>query len=250
MFTVVAFSESQAHDAALNLINAVADQHIRVETTRVTVPTLNQIIGEIACAGANGQEARLVSPSLRRKNPLYITPLEVALVPGDVPKTAYHPDAPIPLDVNESLECEIRGAVNAAQQVTVGVMLCDGPQSPVSGEIVTINAEITLALVAGAWAFSQITFPDALPVGDYDVVGARLIAANGVVFRFVPVGAAHRPGGVVAQDFNDADPWEQRFGRMGAWFTFNTVQPPGVEVLAAAAVASGTYQLYLDVMPR
>lgn len=248
MFTIVAFSESQAADAALNKISAVSDQHIKVSGTQITVGKLNQLVGEIACIGATGTEARLVSPSLRRINPFYIQPLDIALVPSDVPGAMIHPDSPVPLDTNEALEAEEAGAVAVARQVTVGVLLADGPIAPVTGQIFTINAEVTIVLVAGAWAFAEISFPDSLPVGSYSVLGARIVAPSGVLFRFVPVGEAHRPGGIVAQAVGNHDPWEQRLGRMGEWFRFDMIQPPGIEILSSAAVASTTYQLYIDAV--
>ncbi len=248
MFTLVAFSESQAADAALNKVNGVPDQHVKVTGTQITVGKLNQLVGEVACIGSTGLEARLVSPSLRRINPYFIQPVDQALVPSDIPGAYIHGESPVPLETNETLEAEEAGAVLAARQVTIGVMLADGPLSPVSGELHTINAEVAVALVVGAWAFAQLTFPDSLPVGSYRVVGARVIAANGVLFRLVPVGESHRPGGTVAQSPANADPYEQRMGRMGEWFSFDTTQPPGIEILASAAVGLATYQVYLDVI--
>jgi len=248
MFTMIAYSGSVDHAAVLTKLAGVSDQHIKVAGTQVTVGKLNQIIGEAAYIGAISTEARLISPSLRRTNPFYIMPIEQGLVPADTPAISLHPDNPIPLDVNEALEAEHDGNPAAAEQTTIGVLLSDGKVSPATGEIIVVNATITLAQLAGAWSFSEITFPDTLPVADYSVVGARVIAAGGVLFRFVPVGESHRPGGIVAQGANDKDAWEMRYGRMGEWFKFNTVQPPGVEMLSSAAAGAATYQIYLDVI--
>lgn len=248
MFTTVAFSESQDEAGVMSKMSACADQHVRTAGDKITVPELNQLIAVLGCMGANGDEARLVSPSLRRVNPYYITPIELGLVTSLMPRFMYHSENPIPLDVNEDLEAENDGNPAAAEQHSVVVWLADGVQAVQTGEIFTVNAHVTVTLVAGSWEFSEITFPDSLPVADYMVVGARCVCAAGVAFRFVPVGAAHRPGGVCAIAANATDPDFQRLGRLGSWFNFNTVQPPGVEVLGSAAAGSATYEIYLDLI--
>lgn len=248
MFTTVAFAESLDPAGVMVNLAAVIDQHVKTSGDYITVPSLNQIVGAYACAGTVADEARLVSPALRRTNPYYITPVEGAIAPSVDPLMMYHPESPIVLDVNESLETQHDGDPAAAEQLATIVWLADGPITPISGEIFTVNAHITLAQVVNSWEFSEITFPDSLPVADYDVVGARLVCSGGIAFRFVPVGEANRPGGVCASAVNAKDPWSQRFGRMGVWFSFNTVQPPGVEVLGSAAAGSATYELYIDLI--
>lgn len=248
MFTTVAFSESIDPAGVFANLAAVIDQTIKTSGDYITVGELNNIIAAYACAGTVAAEARLVSPSLRRTNPYYITPVEGAIAPSADPLMMYHPSNPIPLDVNESLETEHNGNPAAAEQLATIVWLAPGALSPLTGEIFTVNAEITLAQVVDSWEFSEISFPDSLPVADYSVVGGRVVAAGAIAFRFVPVGASHRPGGVCASAVNAKDPFLQRFGRLGEWFSFNTVQPPGVEVLGSAAAGSATYQIYIDVI--
>lgn len=249
-YTTVGYSASQDEGAIMTKIAAVADQHIKTSGNVITVSAYNQIVGVYAALGSTADECRLVAPSLRRLNPLYVTPIEGAIAPSADPLMMYFPANPIGLDINESLEVENDADPAAAEQHTVVVFLADGAISPVTGPIFTINAHATVALVAGSWEFAEIVFPDSLPVGDYQVVGARFVSADAVAFRFVPVGAYNRPGGISAASVSGKDPWAQRFGRMGEWFSFNTVQPPGVEVLSSAAAASATYEIYLDVLKR
>lgn len=249
-FSTVAYSESQDEAGVMAKIAAVPDQHVKTAGDGITVPNQNQIVGSFGCMGTAGDECRIISPSLRRVNPLYITPIELILVPSPHPRMFYHPNNPIVLDVNETLEVENDANPAAAEQHTVGIWLADGPISEIGGEIHTINAHVTLATVVDSWEFSEITFPDSLPVSDYTVVGARLVCASGVLFRFVPVGEAHRPGGICAGLASGIDPKHQRMGGMGSWLDFNSVQPPAVEVLGSSAVGSATYELYIDVIKR
>ena len=248
MFTTIAYSKGKDCDGVFTSIDAVPDQHVKTATIYITVPALNNIVGSYGLIGAAGSEARLVSPSLRRLNPLYINPAEIVSIPTADPLMMYHPQNPIPLDVNEQLEGQVNATALDVVQKMIAVWLADGMISPVTGEIFTVNAHVNVALVLDTWEFSEITFPDSLPVADYQVVGARLVAANLNIFRFVPVGEAHRPGGVGASAINAKDPWSQRFGRMGVWFSFNTVQPPGIECLGGAAVAADDYELYMDLI--
>ena len=236
MHSTIAWAEANTPDGTFQKITAVSDQHVKVSGDKFYLFDYNHLIGAISCGGALSLESRLVSPSLRRVNPFYIPPPENALNPT------------IKLDVNEALEAELKATAGAARQATLAAFLAPGAVPPVNGEIFTINCEITVALVISSWEYSEITFPDSLPVANYRIVGARAVIASGVVFRFVPVGESHRPGGICAQDTADNDPDLQRFGGLGNWGTFSTIQPPGMEVLGSAAVGSATYQVYIDAI--
>jgi len=248
MFHLVGFSESQDEGGVMTRMTAIPDQSIRAIGDTITIGELNQLIGEFACLGSTGDEARLISPSLRRVNPLSITPVEQALNPQPDPASMFHPDSPIPLMTNEALEAENNADPAAAEQHTILAWLADGVQAAVSGHIYTVNCTCTLAKVAGLWVFSELTFPDSLPVGRYSVVGARAEVSNGIAFRFVPVGAAHRPGSICVGLPNGRDLHSARYGRLGRWFDFDVVQPPGIEILSSAAGASATYDIFIDLL--
>lgn len=269
-FTIVGFSESVDEGGAFTKINAVIDQTHKTSGTKLYVGKLNQLLGAVAFLGESGKEARLVSPSLRAVNPFYLAPVNKTLY-GGLLKTfvtsvdftnsvtttdtileelvaRIDPENPIALVENEALECETLADPNAAEQHTVIVYLSDNALSPVKGKFYTINANVEVALTAGKWEFAEISFPDDLPISDYQVVGARAVIPTGVAFRFVPVGSAIRPGGLCVSDEGAPDLPLQRYGNAGEWFKFNAVQPPGVEVLGSEDVAKETYELYIDVI--
>lgn len=250
MHTTIAYSKAQNCDGAFLNIPAVPDPHIKTSGNYVYIGSYNHIIGGIACLGTVALEARLKSPSLYRVNPYYIAPVQIAIVPTDPVAMRFHPQNPVPLDMNEGLEAEGKQTDITPLQITMGVFLAPGALSPVSGPIYTLNFEAKVDTVVDNWAFAEITWPDALPVGQYNIVGARLIAAGSVLFRFVLVGEAHRPGGICVQDADDPDPRFQRFGGLGVWGSFHSVQPPGIELVSSADGAEATYQGYVDVVPR
>lgn len=248
MHTTIAWAEAHTPDGNMLKLDAVSDQHIKVSGEKIYPYQYNHLIGAMAYPGALALEARLVSPALRRVNPFYITPVEIALVPTQPLAAIFHPLSPISLSDNEALECEIRATGGAAREASAVAFLAPGATPPVNGEIFTINCEITMAIVLHSWEYSEISFPDSLPIGNYRIVGARAVVANGVAFRFVPVGESHRPGGICAQDVDENDPDLQRFGGLGNWCAFNTMQAPGMEVLCSTAAGSATYQVYIDAI--
>lgn len=248
MHTTVAWSESLDEAGAMAKLAAVPDQHVKVSGDKIYVSSFNHLIGGYAACGSTGDEARLVSPSLRRVNPFYITPVELAIAPVEPAAMRFHPQSAIPLDVNEALEAENDANPAAAEQHAIIAFLAPGAVQPVTGPIWTVNCGITLAQVVNSWEYSEITFPDSLPVANYSIVGARVIASGGIAFRIVPIGESYRPGGIVAQATDDVDPFLQRFGGLGNWVKFSSLQPPGIELLGSAAAASATYEVYLDLV--
>lgn len=229
-------------------LTPVPDDTVRVEQNTFVVPKMNQIVGKAAFLGTTGVYASLQAPSTRRINPLYINPVYINLFP-DVPSdTFWSPENPVALDVNEQLECFSNANPAAAEQHAVVAALADGKLNPIQGDIRNVRAVLNVAQVLNTWSLGVISFPDALPVGDYIVCGARAEIAGGIAFRFTPIGAVHRPGGLCAQDASQEDPYGQRSGLLGEWFRFSTVQPPTCSVLGSAAVAAANYNLYLDLI--
>ena len=248
MFTTVAFSESLDPAGVFVNLAAVIDQSIRTAGDFITIGDLNQIVAAYAANGTVAAEAYLTSPSLRQVNNLYIVPVEGAITPSANPPMIYRPRSPVPLTTHENLSALTNCNPAAAEQLAIVVWLADGPIAQVDGEIYTLNAEVTMAQVVNSWEFSEITFVDDLPVGSYEVVGARLVAAGGIAFRFVAPTGNHRPGGICSATVASNNIDHQRYGGMGSWFSFETIKPPGVELLGSAAAGSATYQLYMDVI--
>lgn len=263
-FQIVAFSKNVASSDAYVKLNAVTDQTVKTRDTVLTVPTLNQLLGALALCGAGGSDARLIAPSLRKVNPQYIQPVEQLTAPSKrtralTDETIYdyrpviadlHPQSPVALTQNEGLECEVRASDGGtADQKTTIVFISDGAPQRVTGVIRRVRFTVTTSASAGVWTFSEIDLPDDLPVGQYQVVGARLIGDGLIAFRFVPVGGGARPGGICVPQANVNDLPEQRDGHLGGWFTFQSIQPPGVEVIADSSIASTTFEGYMDLIP-
>ena len=250
MYTVVGWSESQDPNGAFVPQTAIPDQHVRVEGDSVFIQEFNLLLGGFACDGTVAGFHRFVSPSLRRVNPHYLQPIEQAIAPAGIPQHAVSFRNGIPLDPNEQLQSENNATLAGAQQQTTLAFLADSRITQVEGKIFTLRFQFTLALILNTWTFSELDFIDELPVGPYDLVGASIVGISIVGFRFVPIGAHHRPGAPGVSVIELADNKDFRFGNMGVWCPFETIRPPGIEVCCSAAVGSATYEGVMDVIPR
>lgn len=250
MFTIIAFSESQDLAGAFGNVAAVPDQQIKTAGDYIYINEFNRLLGGLACIGTTGTEARLKSPTINRVNPYYITPVELDIHPGAKVHHSVSPNQAFPLEETEGLEVEIYADPAAAEQESVVVWLANQEIASVKGNIICIKFTITLAQLAGEWSFSEITLIDEIPVGNYSVVGMRVVADGAVAARLVPVGGKNRPGcPCVLSKEEDGDEVFRR-GNLGIWTEFSHNSLPGFELLGSAAVGSATYVCYLDIIKR
>lgn len=250
MHTVIAFGQT-GDVAAAQWANvaAVPDAHMKTEGDYIYIGEMNKIIGFFALPGTTGEQIRLSAPSIRRVNPYYIPFFETAVLHAGVFETpVFYPNIGLSLIPGEGLEAEIY--VTLAEVETILVFLCSVIPSPVQGNIHTIRFSCEPIRTASVWSYSEITLLDPLPVGSYDVVGARLETATGVGFRLVPIGGGPRPGGVPVKDNEDNDPLLQRYGGLGVWMSFAMAQTPGIEMLASADAVKETIYGFLDLIPK
>jgi|Deesub1362B_J571_1020462.scaffolds.fasta_scaffold03063_2 hypothetical protein len=247
MFTTIAYAQSILTSGTVQPIDAVPDTHVTVKDKFIYIPDLNQVVGYGGALSDRVSESYFRAPSLRRIVNLYIGEQNNSQVGAKVGQH-YFPEAPVGLVKNEGLELLSDGGGDGttAQYVIGYVLLSDGPITPVVAESFTIKATASISTTAGEWSNGPITFAQTLPVGRYQVIGARCESPTGVAFRFVPVGEFYRPGGVcVTGDGIDA-PEIQRRGGLGVWFEFDSVTPPTLDILTSGTDSSQV--LYLDIV--
>jgi hypothetical protein len=248
MFTLVGFTESQ-DSASLTNVAALADPHIRVSGDDVVVPSGLNYVGGVYAIGADTTRAQLVSPSIRRRYPFEIVPVEVSAEPADPVKLFPLFDNPLQLDPDESLNAQAAENNASAGRSTVLVWLCDGATSPITGaEIFTIRATNTSTLSTYAWTNGALTFNDTLPAGDYALVGARASSAGLIAFRFVFSQYAWRPGAIGMDTVGEVGAPIFRFGKLGEWGQFSHNTPPTVDFLSLSADTSQTVDLDLILL--
>jgi len=249
VYQLVAWSESQDAAGAYVGVAAVADQITSVSGDILYVPAATPfLIGVLANIGATlPVGAYLQSPSLRGMI-LYDVPVCMnGLLPTTGRECVIFPQTPIPLAGLEGLEAYINSDPAAAERGSVVAFLSDGPIAPVTGAIYTVRFTSSNTLLAGGWSSSDLTLRQTLPVGTYQLVGAKAYVTNGVAFRFVGKGVAHRPGApcVSAIQYEGLDVF--RRGGMGVWLEFHSLAPPQIEVLGTTAGAQ-TVNGWLDLI--
>lgn len=247
MFTVLSYAQSVLSSGTVQSIDAVSDQSAKVNGKFAYIPKLNQMVAYGGAFSSAVSESYFRAPSLRRIANLYVGEMNNSQIGAKVGQR-YLLSSPIALDPSEGLEFLSDGGGDGTtpQQVTAYVVLADGVIAPVNGEIFTIKATASIASVAGAWSNGSISFAQSLPVGHYQIVGARCESPSGVAFRFVPIGAANRPGGVCMPGDGIEAPRELRMGRMGVWTEFDTETPPSLDILTSGSDTAQT--LYIDLI--
>lgn len=246
MFTTIAFSEVPAVAGTIGTISGVPDQTHRVSSDDIYIGEFNQLVGECAI-GPQITDAYLISPSLRRVARKYIAPLYIEPSTYPIPITwNWHGESPLKLDTNEALNAYVEEvALSAVDNDIIGVWLSKGPIAPIHGEIWTVKVSVSGTFAELAWGNAEGTWTPDLPVGKYQVVGARCYMVGPGLFRFNFVGGYARPGGVcISEEHLSTMPW-QRNGGMGVWGEFDSTLPPSFDLLPQSV--AGETEAYLRV---
>lgn len=250
MFHLGAFYEDIDPGGALVNIAAVREEMIFTTGDDYRVPTdMANIVGAAAIIGdASAVRAQLAAPSLRMHANLDIEPL---ITPGDVfgspPEGLFHPQAAIPLTPDEALTFLVESDPSVAEAHYGIVLLSDGPQVRVTGDMIVIRATATVQQVLGAWVNGNLTFGQTLPAGRYQVIGLRVRSADAVAARLVFPAQVARPGVPVVNLLTDNDVGSFRFGGFGVFGEFPHTIPPTIDVLGGTAAAQVIHMDLLKV---
>jgi hypothetical protein len=246
MFTLIGFYDASSH-SALAAIAGIADPHVRVSGNDIYVPNMNKLLGVFA-GGADLMEVRLQSPSLRRMVNQRIMPV----YPEALPAGSWYGERghfwkvnPRTLDIAEALNAFCLNGAASAEYVFVWLMDTLAPLP--TGEMVTIEATMTVTGVVGTWVNGAITFTQTLPAGRYAVAGMRIYTTATVAARLVFPDTSARPGCMARPNYYAQDLPETRYGGLGNWGEFEHDAPPTVDVLTNVG-ASFEHDLVLDLV--
>ena len=253
MFHTAAFYQSVDPAAAYVQLAAIGDSILTVNSPKIQVPTLNQII--LAAAGLENTvapRARLVTPSILSVFRHQVAPVNVAagssVLPQSPPKIIDLRQDPLLLVTGEQLTAEILSDPAAATIQWLLVWFADGKPAPVSGKVFTARATVSNALTANTWSLDTLSFDDQLPRGRYQVVGFRPQSTNIVGARLIIPGQSWRPGALGASAVGDTGSDIFRYGNLGVWGEFEDVDNLQVETLATSADAAGVQIHYVDLI--
>lgn len=232
-FTIHCFSENNTPDGTLQEITPVVDPTIRERGNFIFLKNALNLFGGQFMGGALAQRAYFESPELRKENYFEITPVEVGGVVAEAIDYRLQPASPIELPMSEPIRCFFEATAGAARIVTGIIWLHSGDVAPATGRIFHARLTATITEVAGAWTEGEMVFDQELPVGRYQIVGARCQCVDdGVAFRLISLDQILRPGGLCVNGPECPDLREQRNGGLGIWMEFDHDSPPSLEVLS------------------
>lgn len=245
-FTLVGYTQSVDTSGNLTTIAALADPHVRVVSNDIVVPADVSNFGHVYALGPSVTRASVVSPSLRRRYPFEVYPVDASATPSALPVFNGF-SAPIALDPDESLNAQFAESGAGASRGTVLVWLTDGQyRADISDEIFTIRATGTTTLTANAWTNCALTFNDTLPAGEYAIVGMAATSTGCQAARLVIPQYAWRPGCIGATAVSTVGAQAFRYGALGVWGNFSHNTPPTVDFLSNSADTAQT--IYLDLV--
>lgn len=249
MFSTFAFFENGDFAGADTYLNAVPDQTVFTQGDLIRIPPgRNHLLAAaVATPAATQNYARFETPSIRTQNNQYVSRFSTVNANIDERLMDWYPRDPRILEVAEQAQFLVNTDDAAAQDHFGIVWLGDGPVAAVQGKIFSVRATAAIAQAAGVWRQGVLTFQEQLPYGDYDVVGLRVQAATGIVGRLVFTESQFRPGALAASAAAGPALQYFRYGEMGVWGTFNTNQPPQLEMLSGTATAQ---VVHLDLIRR
>lgn len=243
---VVGFFENQDSGGVLVGVAAVADSTLNVAGDNVAVPVWADKLAGVGGIGATITLCRVNSPELDRLVEEDVAPLNLAAEPAVPTPWQNMFNAPRQLKESENMSVEVAEAAAGAEDEYVVVFLTSGKVALPSGEIFTVRATGATTVTADVWTNCPLTFGQTLPAGRYAIVGAHVVSATGIAYRFNISGQAQRPGGFAYDAVSDMPDAIFRKGGLGNWGEFEHNVPPQLEMLCTAADTAQA--VYLDLI--
>lgn len=190
-------------------------------------------------------KTRIVTPSDRQLSPIYVRPINLALLPATNTPVADYVARPFRLRALE--EIQLLGVNSANTSGVYTILLSVSPntqESPPIGDIYTIRATGGTTAVVNTWTLVALTWADSLPNGTYACVGLNVIGATARAARLIFQGQVWRPGCVANTLVSDLPSRLMRDSRMGTWGTFSGNSMPQLEILCGAADTA--QEVYMD----
>ena len=228
---------------------AVQDQALPPYNNNVMIPPgLVNMLGGFAY-GANIGRAQLQSPSLRIPAQMDVSEISSTLITlQNQPRFRLFAAGMPQLAPGEQVSAFMINTSATADAEVVAIWLADKAPTPTTAELRTMRATAATTLVPYTWSNTgALLFEQTLPPGRYNVIGARVQSATGVLFRLVFPGYSWRPGALANTDAFGRTNYFQRYGGLGVWGTFDTTTFFTIDILATAADTAEVIEV--DVAP-
>lgn len=247
--TLAAFYASITNGSTYANVAGVADQSQNLDASSRLQIRGNPELAAIYAQGINLTACRLDAPSLRGIVLPEIYPVNPTADVRTIDRPAVTGGRFPRLVEWEGFNPQVSRGGADAQPVAVGVWLSYPGQAMPAGRVFTVPYTAAPTIVAGSWVFSTLTAVQALPAGEYAVVGMAVVCNDATFARLVFTGDGYMRPGVLVQDAYGDQPTDDdfRFGRFGVFGTFVHNAPPNVEFLGDTAGAESAV-VYLDIV--
>jgi hypothetical protein len=240
MLHLAVFTGNQAQSAAFTQVPILQTLFENVQANGLQVgDKLNMVVG-LMSYGTTLDRVQLQSPSLRMGGILPdFTPVRRGAIGLNVLHNYWDMRAaPLKFPATESLQVWVVQLLAGAEQEYVGLLLADQVPAPVVKPYRTVRFNGSTTVTVNQLTQCIMTSEQALPAGNYDVIGARAQSASCLFFRVGTGYSGSRPGGVGVTTSTAADPMIQRAGNLGTWFSFKNTDQVVAEFLCGAADTS------------
>ena len=252
MFHTSAFSSSIANDGILHQLSQIPDS-ILPETNEGLLSSRLNFLLALGFVGASLTRGQMQAPSLRDYGNQDVQPINVGTAWESPPRIDDLSRKPVPLAMSEEWDLFAAQEDAMDSETEYGFLWSsDGNLDAFPAKkIVQIHWSASVTLVEDTWSLIQITLAQPLTAGQYALVGARLLSAGALAFRFVPSGSPSstnwRPGGVAVQTEDQLDHPLQRKGGWGKWLDFTNTTIPQIEVFSISDDTSE--EGVIDIVP-
>ena len=248
MHHTVAWSNTAVSNTAEVDLTPVTDAVIPQSASAHFLPQQATPIMAIAACSANLQRARISTPTIAVVTSPFIRPINQALTWGFPQRIWDLTEEPLVIPKLEELTMFVTQNGGAAQQVVAGAHLLWQNIPQPGGNVWCLRGTSTTPAVINNWTQISVAWFNALPTGQYLVVGMQHESATGMMARLILENQVPRPGTFSLQSlgndsssiFRGASP-----SNLDGWGYFHNYNMPLVEVLCTAADAS--HEVYLDV---
>lgn len=229
------FTGSVANGSTFTKLDAYQTIFENVQNHNLIVPSLNQILA-VHAYGANMSRAELQAPDLQSPGYPQVSPINTAVPSNSVEaKLLNLMNNPLKVTSGEQLSAYVINGGSASEQEFMALLLADKQPTPEKKAFRTLRLTGSTTLTANEPVNCTMTFDDNLPVGTYDVIGARARSAGAIYFRLGHTDVPTRPGGVAVQSVDAEGPEIQRYGNLGVWFSFTNLTQIVMELLSTSA---------------
>ncbi|MDE2106922.1 MAG: hypothetical protein KGL39_57440 [Patescibacteria group bacterium] len=243
MFHLAGFYGSQAGNASLATLNALAEQVLNVQNNAFLPDKQYSILGAFVM-GANLSRAQFSIPSYRDIALPDLHPLQVASAVPTRPNWIDLRNTPFIVRTAEPLAMLTSNSAGTADAQYGAVLLTPTGLDPVpAGRYVQVRFTATITATANAWTLGQLSPSQNLPPGTYTVIGGQFQSATAVLARLVFPGQVARPGILGTTSVGNIGILNEMPGALGAWGRFNTVVYPQLEIVCTAADTAQTVTL-------